>query len=426
MYIKREIEKEIEPFLARPEAISIIGSRQAGKTTLLKYLKDKLEKKITLKSKDKKSVKYINFEKRSDLELFQNSINDFKDLIKKYKVVIIDEFQYAKDGGQKLKYLYDETNIKFIISGSSSLELTFQTGKYMVGRLINFTLYPFSFLEYLSFTDLEIHELLKERIGNIFSLDFKINKSFGFEVNQRLEKLFFQYLTYGGYPAVVLSKNDQVKQKILENLFNTYLLKDVKSLLQLATDDELVKLVKYLATQIGSLISYKELSNNANLNHKSLIKHLEILRKTYIIDLIKPYFKNKQTELSKNPKPYFIDLGLRNYSLTNFKDYNSLTDDLGYLVENYVYLSLQRNSKLPSNVNFWRTKSGAEVDFVIENNGGLLPIEVKYSNNPQIGKSLYSFINKFSPKEAYVLNRGFVGEKMIEGCRIKFVPVYYV
>ena len=138
--------------------MSIIGPRQAGKTTFIKSIASELEKR-------NKKVKFITFEKRGDLELFQNSIEDFKDLISEYQYVIIDEFQYAKDGGQKLKYLYDTTRVKFIISGSSSLELTFQTGKYMVGRMLDFQLLPFSFREFLSFQDKELYRLLERRVN---------------------------------------------------------------------------------------------------------------------------------------------------------------------------------------------------------------------------------------------------------------------
>src|SRR3990167_7124683 len=105
MYIKRELEPLIAPFLLRKEAISILGPRQAGKTTFIHHLEHQLQQ-------GKKRVKFITFEKRSDLELFENSIEDFKDLVQGYDYVLIDEFQYAHNGGQQLKYLYDTTAIK--------------------------------------------------------------------------------------------------------------------------------------------------------------------------------------------------------------------------------------------------------------------------------------------------------------------------
>jgi len=414
MYIHRELENLIKPFLKRKEILAILGSRQVGKTTFLEYLASQLKK-------EGKSVKFITFEKRGDLELFDN-IEDFKDIHKKYQIVIIDEFQYAKQGGQKLKYLFDTTKIKYIISGSSSLDIKFQIARYMVGRMFKFMLWPFSFREYLSYVNNELYEIVNSRILSAFS--FPIKKSFGPEINSRLEKLFEEYLIFGGYPAVVLARTQKEKEKILEGILDNYLLKDIKILLQLATESELTKLAKLLATQIGNLLNYKELSNSSGLNYKELLRHLEILKQTYIIDLIKPYFTNKRTEITKNPKVYFIDTGFKNLILSDFRKIEQRRD-AGSLVENYIFMALKRKGNGFQNINFWRTKSKAEVDFVIQRENKIIPIEVKYSSEMAIGKSLYSFIEKFSPSEAFVLTKGFTRETKVKNCKVKFIPVYY-
>lgn len=414
MYLHRELEDLIKPFLKRREILAIVGSRQVGKTTLLEYLTSQLKK-------EGKLVKFITFEKRGDLELFDN-IEDFKDFHKKYQIIIIDEFQYAKQGGQKLKYLFDTTKTKYIISGSSSLDIKFQTGKYLVGRMLKFMLWPFSFREYLSYVNNELYEIVNSRIANPFSL--LIKKSFGPQINSQLEKLFEEYLIFGGYPAVVLAGTQKEKEKILESILDSYLLKDIRTLLQLATESELTKLAKLLATQIGNLLNYKELSNSSGLNYKEILRHLEILKQTYIIDLIRPYFTNKRTEITKNPKVYFIDTGFKNLILSDFRKLDQRKDG-GNLVENYVFMALKRKGDGFQNINFWRTKSKAEVDFVIQRENKIIPIEVKYSKEATIGKSLYSFIEKFSPPEAFVLTKGFSRETRVKNCKVKFIPVYY-
>lgn len=417
MYIHRFLEKEVAPFLERREFLAILGPRQAGKTTFLKYLESVL-------SKQKKSVKFLTFEKKGDLNLFQQSIDDFKDLCRPYEFVIIDEFQYAEDGGQKLKYLYDTAKTKYIISGSASLELNFQVGKYMVGRIFKFALRPFSFREYLSFADRELYDLIQERLPpDIFNLD--ISKAFGPELNFKLEKLFENYLIFGGYPAVALAKSAAEKQKILESILENYLLKDVRTLLRLATEDELIRLTKFLAAQIGNLIQYKELSNVSGLNYKRLLKHLEILKQTYIVDFLKPFFTNRRTELTKNPKVYFIDSGLRNFTISDFRDFSSRNDS-GSIVENYIFNSLLKTIRPLERFNFWRTKSGAEVDFIVSKKQSLVPIEVRYSAEPSLGKSFYSFIDKFSPKEGFILTKGISKKQKIKNCLIKFIPIYYL
>lgn len=416
IYIQRELEKEIKPFLKRKEALAIIGPRQVGKTTFLLHLEKKLREK-------NKRIKFLNFEKRSDLALFEKNIEDFRDLYKDYQIIIIDEFQYVREGGKRLKYLFDTTKTKFIVSASSSLELTFQTGKYMVGRLFNFTLYPFSFREYLSCLDKDLFNLVQRRIPDLLSL--KINQVLGEEINSRLEKLFEKYLIWGGYPQVVLTKTSIEKQKTLEGILENYLLKDIRSLLQLATESELIQLTKFLATQIGNLIEYKELSNASGLPYKTLIKHLEILKQTYIVNFIKPFFTNRRTELIKNPKVFFIDNGLRNSVISDFRE-ASERQDLGSLVENFVFNALSKKVFGFETLNFWRTKSKAEIDFVLQKDGETVPIEVKYSLRPSIGKSFYSFIEKFSPKRAYILTQGFFGTQKIKKTKIYFFPVYYL
>lgn len=416
-YLKRELEAKIGSLLLRKEVLAITGPRQAGKTTLLLHLYE------TLKNAGKK-ILYLTFEKKEELALFQTSIEDFKKLYSNYEVIIIDEFQYVKEGGQKLKYLYDTTKIKFIISGSSSLELTFQTGQYMVGRMIILKLWPFSFREYLSAKDADLHALLEKQIPkNIFAE--KEITAFSQPINSSLQKYFEEYGLFGGYPAPAVENEYETKKILLVNILNAYLLKDIKGLLALATDNELNLLTKLLALQIGNLINFKELASGANLAFHQLKKHLNILEETFITNLAYPFFTNKRKELVKTPKSYFIDTGLRNAVINSFNPL-SQREDLGGLIENITATHLKRTASEFRPVKFWRTKSGAEVDFILEDNGENIPVEVKYSQAPNVGKSLYSFIDKFSPPRVYVLTRGFTKIQRIGNTQVLFVPVYYL
>ncbi len=413
-YVRREIEKELKLFLKRKEILAIVGARQVGKTTLLEYLFSEIKKR--------KKIKFLTFEKESNLSLFEN-IEDFKEYCKDYDVLIIDEFHYARDGGKNLKYLFDTTKIKFIISGSSSLELTFETGKYLVGRMFKFSLYPFSFREFLLAKDKKLLSLLVSRFPDLFFSKIELKKSFGSEINSQLQKYFEEYLIFGGYPAVVLAKTPQEKIKILESILENYLLKDIGALLNLKTQRELLKICEFLSTQIGNLLNYQELSNISNLKYKDILNHLKILENTFVIELLRPFYRNPRTELVKTPKVYFIDTGFRNYLLSDFKEF-AKRNDIGELVENFVFSNLKRRHI--SKINFWRTKSKAEVDFVIQEQGEFIPIEVKYSRNPSIGKSLYSFIEKFSPKRCYILTKEFFDIQKIGETDIYFIPVYYL
>ena len=141
MYIRRQLEEKINKYLHTREIVAVIGPRQSGKTTLLKHIYNNLKNAI-----------FLDFEDRDILELFNEDIKSFIELyVKKYDYTFIDEFQYAKAGGEKLKYIYDNYKTKIIISGSSASELTIQSVKYLVGRIFIFNLYPCSFEEFLNY-----------------------------------------------------------------------------------------------------------------------------------------------------------------------------------------------------------------------------------------------------------------------------------
>jgi len=413
-YIPRTIETNLKPFLKRKEVIAIKGPRQAGKTTLLKRLEEELGKK--------ERIKFITFENREELNLFQTGIEDFKRIARQYDRVIIDEFQYAREGGQKLKYLYDTLKTKFIVSGSSSLELTFQTGKYMVGRMFDFPLYPFSFREFLLAKNREIYNLVSSEKSKD-PINFNPKNGFSGEINRRINRLLEEYFVYGGYPAVALSKSDEEKQKVLQSIEEKYLLRDIKSLLNLATEEELLRLTKFLASQIGNIVKYEELSNASGLSYQEMKEHLQILEKTYVASLVRPFFVNRRTELVKNPKAYFTDLGFRNYSLSDFRK-AAARSDLGELAENHAY-NMLKNLYPQIQLKYWRTKSKAEVDFVVEKDQKVYPVEVKYSSRETLGKSFYSFIEKFNPPTGLILTKDYLGERKIRKTKVKFIPLGY-
>lgn len=409
-YLKRDIELRLGKYIKAKEIIALIGPRQVGKSTVL----NKLQKDI---SNNTKSV-FLTFENKTNLNIFQEDIEAFKKTyVDPNEIIFIDEIQYAKDAGQKLKYLYDTTKKKFVISGSSSLEIR-SMGKFLVGRIFTFYLNPLSFSEFLNYKDNQIYTLYQNSSKN-----GEISKSD--EIKKTTLKLFEEYLIYGGYPRVVLAKTQEEKELSLGSVIDNYLLKEIRSLLKLATEDELLKLTQLLSLQIGNLISYNELALSTGFSRIELKKHLNILKQTYILDLIKPYFNNRRVELVKNPKAYFIDTGMRNKIIDNFSKVGQRTD-IGQLAENYVFETLRQNFPFPKKINFWRTKSQAEVDFVIETKGEVVPIEVKYAplGNTVIGKSMHSFIEKYSPKKAIITTTGDVMIKKIKNTKVHFTPIY--
>jgi len=419
LYINRHLETKISPYINKREIIAITGPRQAGKTTFLNHLFENISKT--------KKCQFLTFEKRPDLEIFERDIEIFKKLyVLPNEVLIIDEVQYAKEAGQKLKYLYDTTDIKLFVSGSSNLEIR-DLGKYLVGRIFNFSLYPFNFSEFLNAKNNNLYSAINK---NLLSLNLFMKKSFiqnlqikSGEVNKQLLELFKEYLIYGGYPRVVTSFDDKEKRLVLASVIDNYLVREIKSLLHLASDDNLLKLAQLLSLQIGNMISYNELELSSKLSFREVKKYIQILKETFILDLVLPFYQNRRTELTKNPKVYFLDTGLRNQTIGNFSK-EIQRNDFGQLAENYVFNVLKQSESI-KRVNYWRTKSQAEVDFIIETGGQIIPIEAKFSpSRGVIGKSLHSFIDKYSPKTAIITTNDDFSIKKVKGSTIYFIPIY--
>jgi uncharacterized protein len=425
-YIKRLLLSEIEKWIERREIIAIKGPRQSGKTTMLKALSEWLtkEKKI-----DDVHLIYITFEDRGQLDAFSQNPKDFigryiRDSKRHY--FLIDEAQYCTELGQKLKLIYDIfENTKLIITGSSSLELKNQTGRFLVGRILEFELFPLNFYEYLNYTDEGLARSYLTWNSKITDLVSK-GKAFGVKkeaeiFNDELQKHLNQFIIFGGYPAIVTTENNNDKITILKNLINNYIDKDIVSFLQITDTIKFRKLVTALSASNGAMANIEELSNRVGSYFKELVKLEDVLEQTYIIRRVSPYHRNLVTELKKAQKIYFVDTGLRNSLIENFTDMENRADS-GVLAENFVLNELFAHAKM----HFWRTTAKTEVDFVAENKS-LLPIEVKFQHfkDTNVNKSMYGFMGEYKPANVLIITKDFWGERTIKGSKVRFVPISY-
>ncbi len=397
MYINRFLERELKKYLNKREIIAVVGPRQSGKTTTLKYI-----------FKDLKNALFLDFEDRETLELFNEDIKSFIELyVKKYNYLFIDEFQYAKEGGKNLKYIYDNYKTKIVISGSSVSGLSIHSIKYLVGRIFVFNLYPFSFEEYLSCKEQRLYNEIYTR------------KRLTRPIIEKIMPYFTNFCIYGGYPRVILTEDKEEKGAVLRNIYNTYFLKEIKEILNLPDDHKLSKLINVLALQIGGIINYNELSDMTGFKYNDLLDHINILEKTFICSRSFPFHTNKRTELVKAPKIFFWDNGFRNIVIKNFQPIKN-RQDKGILYENFIASEI---AKKGINLRYWRTKSKAEVDFIIEKKGRIIPIEVKSGlKKPKFTKSFFSFLNKYKPKNGLILSEELFKEKD----KIKFRPIFSV
>ncbi len=195
----------------------------------------------------------------------------------------------------------------------------------------------------------------------------------------------------------------------------------------MATERKLFLLSQYLATQIGSTVVYENLGNTSGLDHRNLKEHLFVLYETFVCKEVRPFFKNRQKELSKNPKIFFLDLGFRNYLMDNMNGLEKRSD-AGAMVENTCFIRLNELTEGVDKINFWRTKAGAEVDFIMHIADDVVPVEIKYANftRPKMSKSLVSFIDSFKPSRAIVLTKNFWGSAKREKTKVLFIPAYYI
>jgi predicted AAA+ superfamily ATPase len=407
-YIHQNIEQEIEKYLKLPQIIAIVGPRRSGKTTLLKYYSSKLKNSF-----------YLSFEEQKALDLFQRNIELFIEIyVKKYDHIFLDEFQYAKMGGKKLKYIFDfYPNKKIFVSGSSAAELTIQSIKHLVGRVIVLPLYSFSFDEFLRSQDTALYEFYSE-------IRDKINKRKKLSIDEfiieKINKKLDELLLYGSYPEIILAQENETKKTLLSNIYNIFFLREVRDMLSLSDDYRLKTLLTVLSLQLGNISLYQELATISNLTIPTVKKYLNFFERTFISFPVYPFFTNKRVELVKNPKPYFFDLGFRNCVISNFSSFQNRTD-VGAMRENFVAIELMKKYKL----NFWRTKSGAEVDFIIDKESELIPIEIKSQlRQAKVSQSLASFITKYKPKQAYVLSLNTIEKRKVNSTTVHFLPLW--
>ena len=414
MYIKRKIEAEIKKYLHTREILALIGPRQSGKTTVLK----KIFNELVREAKIEKNVSFISFEDRDVLSLFNYDIKNFAETyIKGNKYLFIDEFQYVKEGGKNLKYLFDTFDTKIIISGSSAIDLTIEALKFLVGRVFVLEMQPFDFEEFLSFKDENYHRLYLKNKINFLNLKLNIRNTLVSTQMKTLRNYFEEYAIWGGYPRVVLSESRSEKEMVLKNIYNTYFLREVKTLMDIADDYRLEKIIKMLGLQIGNLLEYDNLSNEIDISFETLKKYINFLEKTYICKLIKPFYKNKRKEIVKMPKVFFFDTGLRNVTVNDFRALNERVD-VGELLENAVWMQLKRQD---INIQYWRDKNKNEIDFILNlGNQKTIAIEVK-KNLKQFKGVPVAFKRSYLNTKVYCAY--FSDKKNVNNYRNIFIPL---
>ncbi len=341
-----------------------MGSRQTGKTSLLEQLFPKNDDTI-----------WLNGDDIATQTLMENmSATRLQQLLGGKRLLIIDEAQRIKDIGLRMKLVTDQIkDVQLVATGSSSFELANRLNEPLTGRKWEYRMYPISFAEMA-----EHHGLLNELT------------------------LIPHRMVYGYYPEVVTSAGNEIE--VLRQLTDSYLYRDLFALDNVKKSDKLVLLLKALAYQIGSQISYSELASTVGIDAKTIEAYINVLEKAYIIFRLPSYSRNMRSELKHSKKIYFYDNGVRNALISGFAQIENRMDT-GALWENFVVAERMKYNEYYShwcNTYFWRTQEQKEIDYLEEYNGQLHAYEFKYNPKKQVAAPK-SFIAAYPDAEYNVI-----------------------
>lgn len=382
--IKRFILNKLQQELTQPEIDILLGPRQVGKTTLLRQLEE------YCRSQGLRTA-FFDLEQPDILAGFNVPESVIiRNLREAGEVVFVDEFQYIRNASKVFKAVYDSRpKIKLICSGSSALAIHTHLKESLAGRRILFHIFP-----------LQYSEICDSQEG--FALD--------------------DYLRFGGMPALTHTGDEERKSTLLSELLSAYIQKDIKSLIKEENVRAFNHLLYLLAQNQGSLISVHSLAGEVDMSSKAVNRYLDILEQTFVNFRIFSYSQNLGNELKKSCKTYFYDLGIRNLILKDIARPEK-RNDKGVLYESFVFLKLRAALMPNMEIKFWRTKDGAEVDFILLKDRTPVPIEVKAGLvGRETPPGLKRFLTRY-PKTplAYVVSHGQKGAVPCGNTEVRFL-----
>lgn len=380
---KRKLISEIEKYLKTRDVIVIHGARQTGKTTLLMLLMEILPdgQYYYLDLEDSRLLEICNLGTEAVLtHLKERGVLKDNQLF----YLLIDEIQYLDKPSSFLKITHDHYDrIKLIVSGSSSFNIKSKFKDSLVGRTVDFVLYPLDFEEFL---------LFKEK-----SFNFAESITSQLLINE-LILLYKEYNLYGGYPKIVLTDSIEMKERYLQQIIDTYIKSDIRDLARIRNIHKFNKLLLVLANQSANMLNLSELANTTQLAKQTVEEYLFILENTYIIKRLQPFSGNLRSELFKRPKIFFYDTGICH--MLGQKILPRIIT--GNSFETGIFGELIKNTGIRE-INYWRTQDKKEIDFIIRVKERIFPIEVKINAAKIKHTPLRYFLEKYNLSECFAL-----------------------
>lgn len=353
--IKRILQDKISERIESGKAILLFGARRVGKTVLIRELiKTFKGKTMLLNGEDYDTISLLN----------ERSISNYKHLLEGIDLLAIDEAQNIPDIGAKLKLIVDEIEgVRVLASGSSSFDLLNKAGEPLVGRSTQFHLNPFSQKEI-------------SQVENVL------------ETKRNLESR----LIYGSYPEVVMLESFERKTDYLRDIVGAYLLKDILAIDGLKNAGKMRELLRLIAFQVGSEVSYEELGRQLGMSKNTVEKYLDLLSKVFVVYRLGAYSRNLRKEVVKAGKWYFYDNGIRNAIIGNFNPL-AIRQDVGALWENYLIserIKMRNNQTQAKEFYFWRTYDKQEIDLIEEASGRISAFEFKWGDKKPSAPSVFT------------------------------------
>ena len=440
---KREEFNNIISKLNEKRILSIIGPRRVGKSTLIyqtiNYLLEikKVDKKrILFFSGDDPSLFFNENDKLSDvLEVYFNEILEESVLKLSSKVYIfIDEIHYIKNWQNYLKIHFDRKyNIKFIVTGSSSLHLFKDANESLLGRIENIYVLPLTFSQFLNFHRTYVSKK-EDIILPKFDFDnpdesFKKLESIYYneEIKITIKKILNQYILVGGYPEFFEVRNIDVWQKRLaDDIIARGIYKDILTMYNIKSPEILEKLMYYIAANSSQTFSYSQMTGNFSIDTVTLITYIGYLKQAFLINALENYSTNIGKIIRSNKKLGILDCGIRN-SLLKKKELD--LNDVGHILESIVDFDIRLLCEKENYSNYYyRNANKEEIDIILDRKLDIIPIEVKYTNQIEESdvKTIRKFIEKNKENKIGKTNFGIIVTKDIykKEDNIFFIPYW--
>lgn len=399
---KRDLYFEIEKWLGKKQAIAIAGLRRTGKTTLMRQAMEKLGNDAAFFSFDEEETQ----KKETLVFVIDFFLNNFKS-----KYVFLDEIHYIDDWEGVLKRYYDLKNVKFVVSGSESLELD-KAGAKLAGRMVTFSLEPLSFREYLG---LKGRDLKIEKPGlDDWNAMEKIYTGLITE-KEFFEREFLEYLYKGAFPELANESDESVIRKyIWETVVKKIIYRDIPAIFEVRRKGLLFELFKYACNNSSNLFDIKGLCDTFKADYETVSNYLFYLRSAFLIKIAESYSKSPAKRMRRNKKVYVAHPSMA-FAVLGYGRNMLIEKILGQYVETAFAGKF-----------FWRDEQKSEVDLVLENHGVLLPVEIKYQNRISLSdaKGLLKFMEKFGLETGVLVTKDLFDKRMIDKKTIMFVPAW--